>query len=201
MNIFITQAMKENNEIYSDSYLIKKIRDDDVRSFDILFARYSKKIYGFAFRYLKSDVDSEGVVQDVFMYIWNNREKLRADTSIKSYLFTISVNIIKKIFRRESYHAKFVSDAGGLQAEYSMEEQLEYASLLEEVDKLIDDLPERRRNIFIKSRKMGMSSKEIAEELGITPGAVDNQISEALKFLRKRIDAGMLGVMLFFVFL
>ena len=193
--------MKGNNETYSDGYLIQKIRSDDVRSFDILFERYGKKVYGFAFRYLKSDVDSEGVVQDVFMYIWNNRKKLRTDTSFRSYLFTISVNIIKKIFRNESYRAQFVSDSGGLQVDDSLEEKLEYASLLEQVDKLIDDMPERRRSIFIKSRKLGMSSKEIAEELGITPGAVDNQISEALRYLRKRIGAGILGAALFFVFL
>ena len=193
--------MGEKIETYSDNYLIDKIRKGDVKAFDILFARYSKKIYAFALRYLKSDVESEGVVQDVFMFIWNNRKNIRTNTSFKSYLFTISINNIRKIFRRESYRTKFISDSEFIQEENSMDDQLEYAFLLEQVDKLIDDMPERRRNIFIKSRKLGMSSKEIAKELGITPGTVDNQISEAIKFLRERIDTGMLGTILFFIFL
>jgi len=193
--------MSENNPKYSDSQLIISIRKNDIKAFDILFERYSKKVYGFAFRYLKSDVDAEGVVQEVFMYIWNNRKELKTDTNFRSYLFTISINLIKKIFRHEAYQTRFLNETSVIQSDNSVDEKLEYASLLEEVDKLIEKLPERRRNIFIKSRKLGMSSKEIAKELGITPGAVDNQISEALKFLRRKIGTELLIAILFFILL
>jgi len=77
-----------------DRSLVKSLRKGDIKAFDLLFAKYSKKIYGFAFRYLKSDVDAEGVVQDVFMYIWNNRGKLQTDTNFRSYLFTISMRSV-----------------------------------------------------------------------------------------------------------
>ena len=193
--------MSENNPKYSDSQLIISIRKNDIKAFDILFERYSKKVYGFAFRYLKSDVDAEGVVQEVFMYIWNNRKELKTDTNFRSYLFTISINLIKKIFRHEAYQTRFLNETSVIESDNSVDEKLEYASLLEEVDKLIEKLPERRRNIFIKSRKLGMSSKEIAKELGITPGAVDNQISEALKFLRRKIGTELLIAILFFILL
>jgi RNA polymerase sigma-70 factor (ECF subfamily) len=188
--------MPENNQKYNDGQLINDIRKNDIKAFDILFAKYSKKIYGFAFRYLKSDVDAEGVVQDVFMYIWNNRGKLQTDTNFRSYLFSISMNLIRKVFRREAYKSKFLSESFATELDNSVDEKMEYASLLEEVDKLIEKMPERRRNIFIKSRKLGMSSKEIAKELGITPGAVDNQVSEALKFLRDKIDKEILFILL-----
>jgi len=178
--------------------LVNALRKGDIKAFDALFAKYSKKIYGFAFRYLKSEVDSEGVVQDVFLYIWNNRKNIKTDTSFSSYLFTISINLIKKVFRQEAYRSRFLAETTLTQFDNSVDEQLEYASLLEEIDKLIDKLPERRRNIFIKSRKQGMSSKEIATELGISPGTVDNQISEALKFLRKKIDTELLIAIIFF---
>ena len=190
--------MPENNQKYNDGQLINDIRKNDIKAFDILFAKYSKKIYGFAFRYLKSDVDAEGVVQDVFMYIWNNRSNLETDTNFKSYLFTISMNLIRKVFRREAYKSKFLSESYSTELDNSVDEKMEYASLLEEVDKLIEKMPERRRTIFIKSRKLGMSSKEIAKELGITSGAVDNQISEALKFLRKKIDTKLLMALILF---
>jgi len=182
-----------------DQTLIKALHKGDTKAFDLLFAKYSNKIYGFAFRYLKSEADAEGVVQDVFMYIWNNRNKLHTDTNFKSYLFTISMNLIKKVFRREAYQTKFLNDAAIPKIDNSVDEKMEYSSLLEEVDKLIEKMPERRKNIFIKSRKHGMSSKEIAKELGITPGAVDNQISEALKFLRGKIDTELLTAIIFFL--
>ncbi len=180
--------MTDKQYIVEEHLLIEKLVKGDTKTFDLLFDRYSRKIYGFALRYLKSEVDAEGVVQDVFLYIWKSRKNIKTDTNFRSYLFTITINLIKKVFRREAYLSKFKMEVGVKLSDNSADEQIEYASLLVEVDKLIDKLPERRRNIFIKSRKPGMSSKEIAEELGITPGTVDNQISEALKFLRTKID-------------
>ena len=192
--------MTDKQHIVEEQLLIKKLIKGDTNAFDLLFDRYSRKIYGFALRYLKSEVDAEGVVQDVFLYIWNSRKNIRTDTNFRSYLFTITINLIKKVFRREAYQLRFMEESPALKADNSVDEQLEYASLLEEVDKLIDKLPERRRNIFIKSRKLGMSSKEIAEELGITPGTVDNQVSKALKFLRTKIDTEMLLLLLVIFF-
>ena len=184
--------MTDKQYIVEEHLLIEKLVKGDTKAFDLLFDRYSRKIYGFALRYLKSEVDAEGVVQDVFLYIWKSRKNIKTDTNFRSYLFTITINLIKKVFRREVYQSKFKMEVGVKLSDNSADEQIEYASLLDEVDKLIDKLPERRRNIFIKSRKLGMSSKEIAEELGITPGTVDNQISEALKFLRTKIDSEIL---------
>ncbi len=193
--------MTDKQYIVEEQLLIKKLVKGDTKAFDLLFDKYSRKIYGFALRYLKSEVDAEGVVQDVFLYIWNSRANVRTDTNFRSYLFTITINLIKKVFRREAYQSKFKMEVVAQSSDNSADEQVEYASLLDEVDKLIDKLPERRRNIFIKSRKLGMSSKEIAEELGITPGTVDNQISEALKFLRTKIDSEiLLFVLLFEIF-
>ena len=183
--------MIERN-ILNEQSLVKSLRKGNIEAFNALFERYSQKVYGFALRYLKDETEAEGVVQDVFMYIWNNRSGLKTDTNFRSYLFTISINLIRKAFRREAYRIKYMQSAAFELADNSIDEKLEYASLLEEVDKLIDKLPERRRNIFIKSRKLGMSSKEIAKELGISPASVDNQISEAIKFLRTRIKSEIL---------
>jgi len=183
--------MIEHN-LLNEPSLVENLRKGDIKAFDVLFENYSQKVYGFALRYLKAEAEAEGIVQDVFMYIWNNRSKLMTDTNFRSYLFTITINLIRKVFRREAYRMKYMQSAAFELADNTIDEKLEYASLLAEIDKLIDKLPERRRNIFIKSRKLGMSSKEIANELGISPASVDNQISEAIKFLRTRIKSEIL---------
>ena len=79
-----------------------------------------------------------------------------------------------------------------------MEEQLEYKEILEQIDNLIELLPQKQRAIFIKSKKEGKSTKEIAKEMNLAPGTVDNQISAALKFLRNHIADNNFTFLLFF---
>ena len=181
-----------------DSILIDQLLKGDIQAFDQLFVKYANRLYGFSLRYLKSDTDAEELVQDVFVKVWENRNTLKMDSSFKSYLFTIAYHEISNFFRSKSYHQAYVRETVAL-ADLSdnSEEGMEYASVLEEVDKLIDLLPERRRSIFIKSRKEGKSSKEIAAELNLTPGTVDNNISEALKFLRQKLEYEKLTFLLF----
>ena len=76
---------------------------------------------------------------------------------------------------------------------------MEYKATLEQVDRLIEKLPEKQRIIFIKSRKEGKSTREIAEEMNLAPGTVDNHISAALKILRKHISGNNFSLLLFFV--
>ncbi len=173
--------------IEDDREIIIAISKGDVNAFDKLYAKYSKAIYGFSLSYLKSEVEAEGVVQDAFMYIWSNRSNLRSDTSIKSYLFTISSNLVKKVFRRESYSNRFKNGLNKSDIDILPDDILEYNLLLEKVDCLLENIPPRRREIFLLSRKEGKSSKEISEKLGISVGAVDNQISNVIKYLRQHL--------------
>jgi len=68
---------------------------------------------------------------------------------------------------------------------------------MERVLQIVDKLPERQKNIFLKSRQEGKSTKEIAEEVGLSSGTVDNYISESLKFIRIRLHKENLPVLLF----
>jgi len=83
----------------------------------------------------------------------------------------------------------------GLTSDISVdtEEQIHYHSTLEQIEKL----PPKQRAIFVKSRQEGKSTREIAEEMHLAPGTVDNNISAALKFLRKHISGSNLALSLF----
>jgi RNA polymerase sigma-70 factor (ECF subfamily) len=167
--------------------LIAELKKGNVEAFDLLYNKYNRNVYAMAYSHLKNEQESEGVVQNVFMYIWDNRSNINLDLNFKSYIFTITSNNIKKIFRSEKYSTQLKDRYKYKQENVQPDDELEYNLLLEKVDKLIDELPERKRLIFLKSRKDGLSSKEIAKELGITSGTVDNQISQAIKFLRTHI--------------
>jgi RNA polymerase sigma-70 factor (ECF subfamily) len=75
----------------------------------------------------------------------------------------------------------------------------DYDSVLRKINAIITLMPPRRREIFIKSKMEGKSSKEVAKELNISPGSVDNQVSEALKFIRLRLGSENATILLFAV--
>lgn len=183
---------------FQEKEIVTKLIKGDVGSFDILYNKYSRNVYAMAFSHLKNEQETEGVVQNVFMYIWKNKEKIKPELNFKSYLFTITSNSIKKIFRTEKYSFELKQQFKDNRNNIQPDEELEYNLLLEKIDKLIDELPERRRYIFLKSRKEGLNAKEIAKELNITPGAVDNQISQAIKFLRLHLKGIMVSLVIFF---
>ena len=187
----------------SDSELIEKLRNGDVDSFDQIFKKYGGRLFGFTFSYLKSKEETEGLVQDVFLKVWENRKNLKNESSLKSYLFTIAYHEMCQIFRKKHIHEKFLEESKkSVQSEINLEEQLEYKATLEQINNLIEQLPEKQKLIFKKSRQEGKSTKEIAKEMNLAPGTIDNQISAALKFLRNHIsDKNFALLLLFIVFI
>lgn len=183
----------------ADNDLIESLQNGDLRAFDALFAKYSGRVYGFAIKYLKSKEESEEIVQDLFLKIWEKRNDLDKDSCLKAYLFTVTYHSICRAFRKRSYQEnlekQLITSANGT---YNLEERIDYESLLIHVNELIDKLPAKQKIIFIKSRREGKNSREIAAELNLVPGTVDNNISEALKFIRYHLSRESLSLMLFY---
>jgi RNA polymerase sigma-70 factor (ECF subfamily) len=182
-----------------DYDLVGQLHKGNVEAFDQIFNKYGNRLFGFALSYLKNREEAECLVQDVFLKIWENRKKVKHETSLKSYLFTIAYHELCHIFRKKQIHENFlVNKKSTSDLTVNMEEQMEYKATLEQVDKLIEQLPEKKRTIFIKSKKEGKSTKEIAKEMNLSPGTVDNQISSALKFIRSRISKNNFMLLLLF---
>lgn len=186
-----------------DYSAVENLKHGDVKAFDTLYAKYSVRLYNFSFKYLKSAEEAEEVVQEVFLYIWDKREGLKPDHSFNSYIFTIACNIIKKHFNKKSRDNAFKDDLiySLLQQENRLDQVIDYKFLLEKVELYINALPKRRKEIFVKRKFDGLSVKQIAEELGISPNTVENQLASAQKqikneFLKEKL-AGLLFFMLF----
>ena len=185
----------------SDSELVKKLRKGDIETFDMVFKKYGNRLFGFALSYLKSKEETEGLIQNVFLKLWENRKKLKQESSLKSYLFTIAYHEMCQIFRKKQIHEKFLKEKiTSIDSATDLEDMLEYKATIEQVEKLVNKLPEKQRLVFIKSRNEGKSSKEIAKEMNLAPGTVDNLISLTLKFLRQHLSDVNFGVLLFFAF-
>ncbi len=180
-----------------DQNLVQLLQNGNVAAFDSLFKLYSPKLYGFALKYFKNETEAEELVQEVFVKVWENRQTLKSDLSFKSYLFTIALNQIRKHFNKRATSLRYLES---LQSDPGFSEQVttdDYETTLRQIYQIIDQMPVRRREIFTKSKLEGKSSKDVAAELNISPGTVDNQVSEALRFIRSKLKTGNLGLLLF----
>jgi RNA polymerase sigma-70 factor (ECF subfamily) len=185
---------------YTEQELVILLGKNSPVAFQKLFDRYSQKIYRFSLSYLKSDAEAEEIVQEVFMKLWENRGKLKSDKSFKSYLFTIAFNAIKKKFNQKMKNEKYKHDLFQWLNEEkpSLESRLDFETLLEKLDLLIGQLPEKRKAIFLQRKKEGKSIQDIAAEMGISPKTVKNQITEAMNFLKESFANDDVSAMLFY---
>ena len=158
-------------------------------------------MYRFALGYLKSEAETEELVQEVFTIIWEKRAALKEELSLKSFLFTIAFNIIRKHFRTKAYLSEYFMTgiSADLDLDMQTSQKIIYDSLYQYILGLVNQMPLRRKEIFIKSRFEGYNIKEIAEELKISHKTVENQITNALKFIRKNLNKESIPLILFFI--
>ena len=184
--------------IENEPALVRSLSEGNILAFNTLFREYSSRLYRFANGYLRSEAESEEIVQEVFTVLWEKRADLKDELSLKSYLFTIAFNIIKKHFRSKSYLSGYLQSEFLSDFDVGTTEKIDYNSLYKFIAELVEKLPDRRKLIFTKSRFEGLSIKEIAEELGISHKTVENQLTEALRFIRDNLKRENLSAFLFF---
>jgi RNA polymerase sigma-70 factor (ECF subfamily) len=185
--------------IENEAQLVRNLSKGNILAFNTLYYEYSSRLYRFAFGYLKTEVEAEELVQEVFKIIWEKRVDLKKELSFKSFIFTIAFNIIRKHFRTKSYLSEYFKT--GISDDQDLEtfQKITYDSLYQYITELVNQLPIRRKEIFIKSRFEELSIKEISEELKISHKTVENQLTEALKFIRTNLNKESLPFILFFV--
>ncbi|TKG95322.1 RNA polymerase sigma-70 factor [Puteibacter caeruleilacunae] len=191
---------KGKTNINSEKDLVQQLRRGDEQAFEKLFHEYSFRLYRFALGYLHEESDAEEVVQDVFLKVWNTRTEIKSDSSFKSYVFTIAYNEIRRAFNKrnieEAYKqgvaAQLILDSGKDSGE------INYFDMMEHVDRLIENLPAKRREILILNKKEGLDTHEIAEYLNVAEKTVRNLLSLAMSDLKSAAKDKGLGELLFF---
>ncbi|MDG5800251.1 RNA polymerase sigma-70 factor [Marinilabiliaceae bacterium ANBcel2] len=172
-----------------DKTILKLVAKGDKRAFDVLYKNYHQKIFAFALSYFKNEEDAYDLVQEVFIKIWNNRDKLGLHSNPDAYIFAISRNSIISQFRKrsnENDYLKYLKEKSSTNS-IGAEELCSYNFLTQYYKDLISQLPPRRREIFVLSRKNGLLNREIAEQLKISEKTVENQLTKAISFFRKKL--------------
>ncbi|MBN2890236.1 MAG: RNA polymerase sigma-70 factor [Bacteroidales bacterium] len=173
----------------------------DKNKFEQIFKEYYSELCGFANKFMLDIYDAEEIVQDVFVSIWNNKETIDINVSLKSYLYSSvknsCLNKKKHIKIREKY--KEHNEREMEQSSVNTDDEYNATELDIKIRSVIENMPIQRRKIFVMSRYEGLKYKEIAEALNISIKTVENQMGSALKFLRKELIDYIVILFLFFL--
>ncbi|WP_316837232.1 RNA polymerase sigma-70 factor [Pedobacter nutrimenti] len=171
----------------SDEDLWVAIVNNDSDAFGILLNRYWKKLFITAHSYLKDNEACESIVQDIFIYLWENRKRLKIDSFEKYMNASARYSVYKRLKSLKLSKISYLDPSELKESGYTHnagEEKLSAFELLENVNTCLDLLPNRCKEIFVLSRFNQLSNNEIAEKLQISKRTVENQITHALKHLR-----------------
>jgi len=176
-----------NNKLI-DSNSIKQLIEGNEDVFTAIYEQYSEKVYRLAFRFLKDKALSEEVVQETFINVWLSREKLDPEGNMWLYLYVVAKRLSLNSLRQACKSNDFVENLlNFMEEQNSTEEEVLARDLEQFTDKIIERLPRQQQLVFKLSRVEGLSHKEIAEQLHISPNTVKNHMVEALKTLRSQL--------------
>jgi RNA polymerase sigma-70 factor (ECF subfamily) len=173
----------------SDDKLVALLKQGNEQALKEIFTRYNKLLYSYAYKKLEDQEEAKDLVQDLFIRLWSNRESFLLKTSLPSYLFRAVRNRALDIFAHKKIKSDYVAsfqvfiDLPQSTTDYLVREK-DISAL---IDREIQSLPPKMREIFILSRKENYSHKEIAKKIGISEETVTKQIKRALKILRLRL--------------
>jgi RNA polymerase sigma-70 factor (ECF subfamily) len=189
-----------SQNLHDDSFLLEALKKGNEDAFELLFKKYSGRLYYVAFKYLNDREETLEIVQEVFYKVWLNHQNIRPELPFIPYLSRIAKNLIINQSKR-----KLIENAFLLQLENNnndgtgqTENQVIFSEISSLVEKFVNEFPEKRKEIFILSRKKGLTNKEIAVRLNISESTVENHINSALKYLRTQLKTfGYLGGVIF----
>jgi RNA polymerase sigma-70 factor (family 1) len=175
----------------SDYDLFSKLRtENSLQAFDLLFERYWHKLYRVAYAGLKDEQDAQDCVQELFVTIWTKKLEPIENLSVQAYLSRAVKNrVYNQLYARrirDRHHHLYVRELNSGQINYTG--RLEEEELTCIIQAVITHMPEQMRKVYLLSRDENLSGIEIAARLRLSHQTVRNQISNALKRIRERID-------------
>jgi RNA polymerase sigma-70 factor (ECF subfamily) len=161
---------------------------NDNAAFERLFKQYYAQLVVYACKYV-SDIDiAREIVQDFFVRLFEKRQALSIDISVKSYLYRSVYNCCINYINQRNIQDKHLKNIDlDRNDEENLENEINTLELQQRIHEIINNLPARCQIIFRMNRLEGLRNEEIAEKLQLSKRTVETQISKALKILRRKL--------------
>jgi RNA polymerase sigma-70 factor (ECF subfamily) len=170
-------------------------------NFEELIERHQKRIYNLAYQYLRSPEEAEDVTQETFLRAYRNREGFRGESSIKTWLTRIAINLCLDVLRSKKRrrvipwpHTRGSDEGDPVQAqefpdqEQDLEADAANRDLRNKVYKAMDMLSPQQRTVFILRHLQDMSLKEVVESTGLSEGTVKSQLFRGVRKIRRELE-------------
>jgi len=196
--------MVKNSNSFDTENVILRLKQDDKSALDLLFEYYYPRLYNFSKSILKIENEIDDILQEVFVKIWLNRQKITTANTFNAYIFTITKNEVLNLIRANRKNQTFRDELYKLSVaeEYQLQNSLEFEEIKLVIDRLVSELPEKRRNIFLLSRMNGLSNKEIASQLEISEKTVEDHITHAIRKIKSSMKTmGIISLLYCYLFL
>lgn len=171
----------------SEEKLLSKLKKGNEKALSVLFSKYWERLFLSAFRVLKDEDTCKDIVQTIFIDLWKRRENLQIK-NLEAWLFQ---SVRFQVARHIRDNKKFFQIGELLENLIITDETcqtIDYNELLECLDDKSGNLPERCRQVFLLSRKDGLSNPQIAAKLQISLSTVENHLNKAFHILKKELS-------------
>ena len=178
------------SEDYNDNdILIESLKNGDEKEYNYLIDTYHHKLCVYANSLVKNIYSAEDIVQNVFIKVWEQRTRLKTNHAIKSFLYKLVYNEFIDLYRKnQSLFSLEKSYYDALNSIVLEDDSESLQRVINVVDKEIQNLPPKCKEVFILSKKEGLTNIEIAEHLDVSIKTVEAQITKAFSILRSSLD-------------
>ena len=174
----------------TDNQLLEYTKSGDQLAFAEIYERYWGLIFHHVLKMTGDMDETKDLIQELFTHLWINVEQIEPETNMASYLYVSARNKVINLIRHDKVKNNYLSSLTEFANQYqdNIFEQLSAKDLSIVIEKEIQNLPYKMREIFELSRKKFRTHKEIADELHISDKTVKKQINNAIKILRLRLN-------------
>lgn len=183
-------------ELYSDNELLSKIADGDERAYSALYHRYDTMLFAFLLKLTRSATTAEELLQETFMRLWLYRDNLDGVEHPRAYIHRIAANLSRRWLQQQLLRYKAMQDQRSPHSTNNEEDSLTWKEMEVRIARVISEMPEQRRKVYQLHRDGGLSSSEIAVQIGVTASTVRNTITAAIRQIREQLLEAGYGLVL-----